>query len=247
MNINVLIDQLKKRIGLNGMLSGIYSDTMLKDIILNDSLVTFSRYNQFYIQVSMDELFNRWPQKRRDNGNSSDIEVMIPDAFLEDLKSLGSEVVNVSITRRTVYPLNGVVWSRGMKDDLSFLAAGQLVRNNNSEPKITWRSPNTILLRDFYSSVGYVTPLAYNLRIKCTHPRNLSTITKGVEEIFSELCYADIIMNLYNNDFKLMSVSTGSAQIDLNSEPFASASSIREEVLQKIRRRASYDNLVLQM
>lgn len=244
MNINVLIDQLKKRIGLNGILKDIYDDNMIKDIILNDSLVTFNRFNGFTIRMSMDTLFNSWEKKPVDQSNGLDIEVMIPDSLLAEFRSLGCEVVGAFITRRVVYPLAGIVVSRGMKDDLLFYQANQMNRSNWDLPKALWRAPNTIVLKDWGLST-YAAPLAYLLHLKCTHPRNLSTITTGVQEIFTELCYADIIMNIYNNDFKLMNVQSGSDTIDLNTEPFASAASIREEIITKIRRKASYDNMIL--
>lgn len=245
MNINVLIDQLKKRIGLNGILSGIYDDNMLRDIIINDSLVTFSRYNSFYIQTAVDALFNQWPRKRLDESNGVDMEIIVPDEFINDLKSLGSEIVNVRIAKRPVYPLNGVVYSRGFQDDLTFMAAGQIVRANNVDPTALWRSPNTIVLKNFGLGYAY-TPMAYTLKLRCTHPRNLSTITKGMEDIFTDLCYADILMNIYNNDLKMMSVQTGSAQVDLNTEPFSSASSIRETTIERIRKKAAIDNMILE-
>lgn len=245
MNINVLIDQLKKRIGLNGILAGVYNDSMLKDIILNDSLVTFSRYNNFYIQSCVDTLFNQWPRKKLNVNDGVDMEIMVPDSIVEHLKSLGSEIVGVGISKRMVYPLNGVIYSRGFKDDLLFMQAGQIIRANNVDPTVLWRSPNTIVMKNM--GLGYAfTPLAYNLKLKVTHPRNLSTITKGMEDIFTDLCYADIILNIYNNDLKMMSVQTGSAQVDLNTEPFSSATTIREEVINKIRKKAAVDNMILE-
>lgn len=244
MNINVLIDKIKKRAGLNGILAGIYDDTLLKDIIMNDSLITFSRHNQFLIRASMDTLFNSWPRKPVDTSNGMDVEVMIPDTVLEEFKSLGCEVVGAYVTRRVVYPLAGMYYSRGMKDDLISYQANQLNRSNWEMPKAFWRAPNTIVLKD-WGLTTYAAPLCYLLHLKCTHPRNLSTITKGVEEIFEELCYYDILLNMYNNELKMMNVQSGSAQVDLNVEPFASAESKREEVLEKIRRKAGYDNMIL--
>lgn len=245
MNINVLIDQLKKRIGLNGILAGIYNDTMLKDIILNDSLVTFSRYNSFYIQTCVDTIFNNWPTKRLSTKDGIDMEVLVPDDIMEHLKSLGSEIVGARISKRMVYPINGMIYSRGFKDDLLFMQAGQVIRANNVDPSVLWRSPNTIILKNF--ALGYsFAPLAYSVKLRVTHPRNLSTITKGMEDIFTDLCYADIILNIYNNDLKMMSVQTGSSQVDLNTEPFSSASSIRDEVISRIKKKAAIDNMILE-
>lgn len=244
MNINVLISQLKKRAGLNGILSGIYDDSMIRDIILNDSLVTFSRYNTFLIRKSCDTLFNSWPRKPVDSSNGMDVEIIIPENILEEFNSLGCKVVGCYISRRVVYPLAGVIYSRGIGDDLIYYQANQMNRSNWDLPKALWRAPNTIVLKDWGLS-SYQAPLAYMLHLKCTHPRNLSTITQGVEEIFTELCYYDLLLNLYNNDLKLMSVSANGSTVDLNTEPFASAESKREDLLEKIRRKAAYDNLIL--
>lgn len=244
MNINVLISNLKKRIGLNGILAGIYSDDMLRDIILTDSLNTFNRFNHFTIRIAMDTLFNSWPRKPVDSSNGMDVEVIVPDPFLAEMKSLKSEIIGAYISRRVVYPLAGVIYSRGIGDDLIYYQANQTARSNYDLPKALWRAPNTIVLKDWGLS-SYQAPLSYLLHLKCTHPNNLSTITKGVEQMFEELCYCDILLNLYNNDLKLMSVSANGSTVDLNTEPFASAESKREEVLEKIRKKAAIDNMIL--
>lgn len=244
MNINILIDQIKKRAGLQGILKGIYDDNMLRDIIMNDSLQTFSRINQFLIRIAMDTLFNSWPRKPVDSSNGMDVEVIVPEPFLEEMRSLGCEITGAYISRRVVYPLAGVIYSRGIGDDLIYYQANQMNRSNWDLPKALWRAPNTIVLKDWGLS-SYQTPLSYLLHLKCTHPRNLSTITKGIENIFTDLCYYDILLNLYNNDLKLMSVSANGSQVDLNTEPFASAESKRDELLEKMRRKGAYDSMIL--
>lgn len=244
MNINVLISKIKKRAGLNGILADIYDDTLLKDIIMNDSLITFNRYNSFTIRMAMDTLFNSWERKPVDSSNGMDVEVMIPDTLLAHFKSLGCEVIGAYLTRRVVYPLAGILYSRGMQDDLTYLHGNQIARANYDLPKILFKAPNTLVLKDWGLST-YAAPLAYLLHLKCTHPRNLCTITKGVEEIFEELCYVDILLNLYNNELKFMNITTGSSSVDMNVEPFASAEGKRDEILDKIRRKASYDNMIL--
>lgn len=244
MNINVLISQIKKRSGLLGVLSGIYSDDLIRDIILNDSLVTWSRLNTWHLRIAMDTLFNSWPRKPVDSSNGMDVEVIVPDNVLEEFKSLKCEIVGAHISRRVVYPLAGVIYSRGIGDDLIMYQANQTNRSNYDLPKALWRAPNTIVLKDWGLS-SYQAPLAYMLHLKCTHPNNLSTITKGVENLFTDLCYYDVLLNLYNNDLKLMSVSANGSTVDLNTEPFASAESKREELLETLRRKAGYDNMIL--
>ena len=245
MNINVLISQLKRKIGLLGLLQGIYDDSMLRDIIINDSLVTFSRLNNWHLKMAMDTLFNSWPRKPVDSSNGMDVEVIVPESLLEEFKSLNCEIVGCHISRRVVYPLAGVIYSRGIGDDLIYYQANQMNRSNWDLPKALWRAPNTIVLKDWGLS-SYQAPLAYMLHLRCTHPRNLSTITKGVENLFMELCYYDILINLYNNDLKLMSISANGSTVDLNVEPFASAESKREDLMEKLRRKAAYDNMTLE-
>lgn len=245
MNINVLISQLKRKIGLLGLLQGIYDDSMLRDIIINDSLVTFSRLNNWHLKMAMDTLFNSWPRKPVDSSNGMDVEVIVPESLLEEFKSLNCEIVGCYISRRVVYPLAGVIYSRGIGDDLIYYQANQMNRSNWDLPKALWRAPNTIVLKDWGLS-SYQAPLAYMLHLRCTHPRNLSTITKGVENLFMELCYYDILINLYNNDLKLMNISANGSTVDLNVEPFASAESKREDLMEKLRRKAAYDNMTLE-
>lgn len=244
MNINVLIDQIKKRAGLQGILKGIYDDNMLRDIILHDSLVTWNRYNFFTIRWAMDTLFNSWERKPVDSSNGMDAEVIVPDSLIAEFKSLGCEILGAYISRRVVYPLAGVIYSRGIGDDLIYYQANQTARSNYDLPKALWRAPNTIVLKDWGLS-SYQAPLSYLLHLKMTHPRNLSTITQGVSDMFTDLCYYDILLNLYNNDLKLMSVSANGSTVDLNTEPFASAESKRDDLLEKIKRKSAYDTMIL--
>lgn len=245
MTINSCIDQIKKMAGLNGILKGTFPDTLIYDSIINNTLKTFNRYSGFTIKTTSDTLFETWNKVPVDSSLGLDIEIIVPPEYLKLFEELGSEILGVRMEKRSVYPMSGLVMSRGMKDDLLMYAGNQMARANWDHPKAQWRAPNTIYIKDWgYSS--YQVPLAYNLYLRCTHPKNLSTITAGLEQMFMELAYYDLMMNIWNNDLRLMRVQTGQSEVDLNLENFSNAESKREELIEKIRKKAGYDSMVLE-
>lgn len=245
MNINILIDQIKKMAGLNGILKDSFPDALIKDSIINNTLQTFNRYSAFYIKMSCDTMFQNWPRKQVNNG--ADIEIIIPQSFLDTFEELGSDIQSVTMENRSIYPYTtNNLYSRGMRDDLIMYAGSQLNRINSSMPKPQWRAPNTIYIKDWFRGI-YQVPLAYTLTLKCTHPKNLSTITKGLEQMFMELAYYDLLINIYNNDFRLMNVTSGAAEVNLSGlDNFSGAESKREELLERIRKKSSYDTITLE-
>lgn len=244
MNINSAIEQIKKMAGLNGILKGAFPDSLIYDSIINNSLPTFNRYSNFTIKTTTDALFQNWTVHKLDSTRGMDIEVVMPDDYLKQFQELGSKIVNVKLEKRSTYSMSGLLTSRGMRDDLMLYAGNQTARINADMPKVQWREPNTIYLKDWGYSY-YQTIVSYTMYLACTHPKNLSTITGGLEQMFLELCYYDVLMNIWNNDLRMMRVQTGQSELDLNLENFANAESKREELLEKIRRRAAYDRILI--
>lgn len=245
MNINECIDIIKKMAGLNGVLKGIYPDNLIKDSILNNSLKTFNMYSWFTLKFTSDTLMQQWERKNTDSNNGLDIEVILPPQFEQHFIELGTEIVSVQLDKRSIYPMAGLALSRGMQDDLPLIFGNQVARSNWDNPKVSFRAPRTIILKDWGYS-AYQIPLSYSIFFRCTHPRNLSTITKGIERYFVDLCYYDLMINLWNNDFRIMHVQTGTAEVDLNMDNYSSAESNRQELLQTIKKKCANDNIIIE-
>ena len=78
--------------------------------------------------------------------------------------------------------------------------------------------------------------------MECTHPKNLSTISFGLQSYFEDLCKYDILINLYNNDLRNLKVDLGSSSVDLQLENFQNAESDRKELLALIKQKAATDH-----
>lgn len=246
MNINVLIDKIKKDVGLNGYLGKIYSDDVLKDSIINNSLETFNRYSGFHLSVSLDQISNQWLFMNTYNYgvNNTDIAMRIPDIYMDRLNELGVKIKRVFLQQNRGMSTQGF-YSRGMGDDLLMYQAKRMIAQNTVKPIANFRAPNSIVIKDgvYGNILGYN---QYTLIIECTHPKNLSTITIGLENYFEELCKYDIMINLYNNDLRNLKVDLGSSSVDMNLENFQSADSDKRNLLEIIKKKAGYDQIVLQ-
>ncbi|MGL5315696.1 MAG: DUF7484 family protein [Peptostreptococcaceae bacterium] len=253
MNINELIDRIKKRIGLNGILRDIYTDEVIYDSIINVSLNTLNNMHGFYIVADLDCYVNNWSLVLQVNNMSNassptskgllswnDATLTIPKELMDKLTSLGSEVRNVMLTTsrlKTYY----AGYSHNIVNDLSSLHQQQRYQANTSKPDATFKAPNSIVLKDY----GRIR-LKYNgykLRIQITHPKNLSTITRGIAQTFEDLCMYDIMVNIYNNDLALLNIDLGNSRVEVGMEQFTSASADRTALLEKFREKTLIDEI----
>lgn len=245
MNINVLIDKLKKDIGLNGQFRGLYNDNILRDSILNNSLKTFNRVSGFHLVINLDIVSNHW-QRVHMSGflNHTDIAFRIPDTYMDRLKELGVEIKRAYLKEaRRTFTMTG--FSTGYKDDMLYANAKHRHDINTQTPVVEFRAPNTLIVKNAPVNSLFVGANVYPIIIECTHANNLSTITFGLENWFEELCRYDIMINMYNNDLRNFKIEMGSTSVDLNLENFQSAESDRKTLLETIRKRAAVDQIVL--
>lgn len=244
MNINKLIDKLKKSIGLNGTLKNVYSDTVLRDSIINSSLVTFNRFSGFNMIVNLTDIMSVFPYEPLEGSSGRDIKIRVPEYLMDHFDRLGVEITTVNEMRADRNPIyNGLFYSGGWKTDIISLQAQQFKRNNYDPPTFKFRAPDTIIVKNYQRDFTTYDDSIFKLAIRCKHPKNLSTITTGLEEWFEELCKYDIMINIYNNDLKNLKIDIGSASVDLALDEFASATADRRDLLQTIRKKSAYDNI----
>lgn len=247
MNINVLIDKIKKDIGLNGYLGKVYPDTLFRDSILNNSLNTFNIYSGCKIVISFNTIVNQWLSTPIGmNGTMNDIAFRIPDYIMDRFKELGVEIKNAQLidTNRAGMPN---YYSRGMQDEIPMYMYKYRQSINKPRPRIKFKSPHTIILMNYSSQIMMGYNEMYNITLECTHPKNLSTISIGLQNFFEDLCRYDIMINLYNNDLRNLKVDLGSSSVDLQLENFQNAESDRKELLQIIKQKAAYDHVEIIM
>lgn len=245
MNINVLIDKIKKDVGLNGILGASYNDTIIRDSIINNSLKTFNRVSGFHIVLNVDSIVTFWSKQVMGGIYSyNDVAYRIPDLIMDRFRELGVEIKRAFLQDTRRYGLmNG--WSISIKNDLPSWTAKSITKQNIEKPQISFRPPASLVMKNMGQ---YNTPMYggyYKVVIECTHPKNLSTITIGLEQWFEQLCKYDIMVNLYNNDLKNLKIELGSGSVDLQLDNFANAEGDRTNLLEQIRQKAAIDQIIL--
>lgn len=245
MNINVLIDKLKKDIGLNGILGAAYNDNIIRDSIINNSLKTFNRVSGFHIVMNIDSIVTAWSKEIIGGIYSyNDVAYRIPDSIMDRFRELDVQIKRAFLNETRGYGLvNG--WSTSIKNDLPSWTAKSIAKQNIEKPSITFRPPASLVMKNMGQ---YNTPMYggyYKVVIECTHPKNLSTITIGLENWFEELCRYDLMINLYNNDLRNLKIEIGTGNVDLSLDNFQNAESDRKQLLETIRQKAATDQVVL--
>lgn len=242
MDINQLVEQIKVEIGLVGVMAGIYDDAVIKDSIMNISLPEFSRWSGFIINFRMDGILNNWDEQYLAE-NGTDLVIVMPKHLTDDLQNLGCHIKRGYPHRIPQYPTSGYYYSRGMVDDLPIYQMQQQLRNNYVEPKWEWRGPNTLIAKD-YGRYSYRSYAAWELRLEVTHPRNLSTITDGIEASFKELCKLDLMVNLFNNELRFLNADVGNSTISADVlENFRNAESDRKDLIERLRKKNAIDHI----
>lgn len=240
-NINILIDRIKTRIGLNGMLSGIYSDNKIRNIILKVSLAEYNKYTGFFITGTMDQVVAYWGQPPSYSlKDRYDIHVILPSSFLHQIKMNGT-----AIKRVEVKPIP--IWNRytrftKMSDKLMTVHQSQYQKTNRSTPRFTFRPPNILVVEDYARGVMDIWK-NYKMFITCEHPESLSTITKAAERDFEDLCMYDVMDAMFKNDLSYLKVDIGNGQVDLPLDSFRAAEDNRRNLIQKLDQSAMAEEM----
>lgn len=258
MNINKLIDRIKKKIGLNGVLKDVYNDQVIYDSIINVSLNTLNNLHGFNLKGSLDSFIASWGINLTSanatfiNNNPSaygianynDAVIDLPQELMERLKMLGSEVRRVFMTS-AAKPVYMTPYATDIREELTGINRNMNYRRNYVKPTVQFKAPNMIVLKNYVSSGRFYRLSGYDLHIQCTHPRNLSTISRGISEFFQNLCIYDVMINIYNNELALLNVDLGNSRVETNLEQFANATSARAELIEKFKERAQNDEIVI--
>lgn len=257
MNRNDLIDELKKRIGLNRGLAGLYSDNILSDSI-NTSLREFSRFCGFTINIHLDMVADLWASTEwnmtrtaggftgRGTGvhnNTIDAYLKFPAWFMNMIEKSGCSIKRVYPEMKGLYPQTGR-YAGSVKNDMMFFQAANFAHYNYDPPVFEFRAPDTIVIKAW--DRAYYAPVHYWIHVECTHALNLSTITVGLEEMFKDLCEYDIRINLFS-ELGQVKVDVGNATLDLNLDKFASADSDKAALVEKMTKRSITNNIELRL
>lgn len=243
MNINKLINEVKKKIGLVGHLSSVISDKGLRDIIYM-SLDEFNRVSSFPIRIPLkpyvNDLFNFSLPVYDYKYNNNVVEVEIAPEIVKLCTDHGVTIKEARLHRDSVTPM--VPSTMNMKQDMTMLQMSHLKGINSTKPRLKVRMPNVLIIENFTSNLMYYQSFMMELRM--THPRTLATIDIGLERWFEELCRKNIELVLYNNNLRFLNIDIGSVRVELNIDNFQNAENDKKDLLEQMRTRAAADNLV---
>ena len=244
MNMNLLIDEVKKKIGLVGHLSSVISDVGIRDIIYM-SLQEFNRVSSTQIRIPIRYFLTDIP------GCSIPVyDPSINPAYMEVKLAPQIEAIldesAVRIKQIHMHRINGAPYipaTVNMKQDLLFLNNAHQKAINSRKPAIRFKQPNILIIENYIPDMIFYQ--AYEMVIQVTHPKTLATITIGLERYFEELCRRNIELILWNNDLRFLSIDIGSVRVDLNVDNFSNAEASKTELMQEIRNKAAIDDIWL--
>lgn len=240
-NINNLIDRIKRKIGLNGVLAGIYTDNIIRESILNVSLVEFNKYSGFHITTTMDKIFSYWGRPPQINiMDKYDVHVKIPDIIMDQCRMNG-----VAIKTCTVSPIpmtNNLARRTRLADNMYVLYQYEMQKSNRQEPRFTFRAPDVLVIENYARGVLDIFKL-YKLYITCEHPKSLATFTPSTSRLFEDLCMYDVMISMYNNHLAYLKVDIGNGQVELQLDDFRAANDKRTELLDKLETKAANEEV----
>lgn len=243
MNMNKLINELKKKIGLVGHLSTVVSDKGIRDIIYM-SLDEFNRVSSFPVRIPLKPYVNDWLNfcipvyDYRYNNNV--VEIPIATEIVKLCTDHGVTIKDCRLHRDSATPM--VPMSMNMKQDMTTLSMSHMKGINTTKPRFKFRMPNILIIENFSSNLLYYQ--SYMMELRMTHPRTLSTIDIGLERWFEELCRKNIELVLYNNNLRFLNIDIGSVRVELSIDNFQNAENDKKELLEQMRSRSAADDLV---
>lgn len=194
--MNILLNKIERRLGTKPLMlpDDISKDTWVEEVIIPDTLLTFSRYFPHMVRISIDT---------NDKGRKRDGYYIIDTDLLG-----GAEILGVRDIAWDIYGQEdgGMAQQSGIgyydylsaynnysMDDVALLQMrADLTSVFNNSIFVDFKYPNMVRLQsathgDISGGLGHIP-----LDIFVTHPANLSTISPTQMEIFENLATADV-------------------------------------------------------
>lgn len=240
MNINQLLDKIKRRIGLNGVLKDLYDDNTLREIVLYSSLPEFNKYSGFNVTTTLDKILRYLGMvDYNDVRDYYDVEIRIPESITRPIYDNGSRIKTLMATPMPLYNS----WKNPtLKENIYSLHLYNAQKNTRPTPKFSIIHPDIIKI-DKYNRGAPDVYKNYKVTLICEHPPSLHTISVSLSRYFEQLCEYDIMISMYNNHLSFLSVEIGNGQINLELDHFKEAESNRRELLQQLSDKADIENM----
>lgn len=239
MNINQLIYQIKSSAGLNGYIKSSITDKHIKEIIEEVTLPFLSSIWPFELEIrgldlkGLERVHGYPPQTYA---------FKIPSSYMNKLREYGVEIIGIQQTSHIDYMRNTYRRERPFTQGYSYAhnidaLYHNMIKDNIFELNIfTFESPDIFSFNTDYdrnydidSGYGYI-----DLKLKCTHPTSLSTISNSMLPVLLRLAKYDVMIDLYQNKLKDLKINIGNASVDLKIDVMESAYRDREEYVKEL-------------
>lgn len=230
--MNLLLSKIERRLGTKPLMlpDDISKDTWADEVIVPDTLATFSRYFPHMVRIQIDAR----PENKK-NGY-----------YLIDTDLLGgAEILGVKDIAWDVYGNNGLTQQSGIgmydylsaynnysMDDVMLLQArADLTSVFNNGIFVEFKEPNMIRLESVTSGdiTGGLKEIPIDLFVN--HPANLSTIPPTMMETFEKLAISDVASFLYAYLQHYDGLETVFANVDLKLSTIEKCASERDDIV----------------
>lgn len=249
MDINMLLNKLKRTMGLGSLLTTTIKDEELKNIIIEETRVTFSRFFPYIMSFSnitldernkISETMWRLPVDVMRQIRDDEMEII---GINEMYASPGNFVGGASATGAGgsshmgimgVPHLGGNMAIYGGFDPAPAAGMHQFLAMNRVALYPKFQEPDRILLKN--PTMGFSlnkTPISFDMKV--THARSLSTIPAGFANVFEELALLDLMIAVYAQEFQFFeNLDTGMGKVDVPLlERYKSAYEVKRELIRK--------------
>lgn len=240
-DMSALLSKIERRLGLVPLVPHLPKGMQKSDwanIIMTDSIVTFSRYfpNQFKMIIS-DETCN----KKKDESNV--VWYYIKDEILQGCKLLGikdidwtdTSAANSSLTNGSIgtyyYPSGMPCPEATFESILGLQFSADIASLYNRGIYIDFQYPNRFCLKGLGNTNYDLNSFVITLLVE---HQSLNTISPTKMEVFEKLCTADIANFLYMNLRYYDGMDTAYVNIDLKLSELQDAANKRDSVIEEI-------------
>lgn len=228
-----LLDKIERRLGTKpiNLPPDIAKSTWVKEVIIPDTLSTFSRFFP-----------HKFPYVVDTKKDKKDGYYFIDEDKIGNIEILGIRDINWQAfshnynSQISGYGTFGIMGGQYSLDDIGLVQMGaDHMSLFNNGIFIEWESPNKIKL---VSTAGLdiarsMTSFTIDLFLK--HPDNLMTIAPTKMEIFEDLARADVAMYLYQYLKFYDGLETVYANIDLKMDEWQTQMNRRDDIVQQLK------------
>ena len=233
--MNILLNKIERRLGTKPLMlpEDISKDHWVDEVIIPDTLMTFSRYFPHMVRIEIDAR----PENKK-NGY-----------YLIDTNLVGGqEILGVKDIAWDVYGQNGLTQQSGIgmydylsaynnysMDDVMLLQArADLTSVFNNSIFVEFKEPNMIRLESVTHGdiTGGLAKMPIDVFV--CHPPNLSTIPPTMMEIFEKLAIADVASFLVAYLQHYDGLETVFANVDLKLSYLQDYANRRDEIVQQL-------------